>query len=111
MNLISEENDYMEKQVKQVQDKYITIEDASFIIAPEFKDEDLVLKRRAVYNSLKAVFDKKARIETRSISSILLATEEHNYTDNIQENYSVHSNKKGVLVQPMQDYRKSRNRI
>lgn len=111
MNLIADESEYIEKQVNEVIDKYIKFDEDCFTIDPEFLNVDLVLKRRAVYNSLIKVFKTGTRIETNSINSILKATEVSNYTDNIQENYSVHSNKTGTLVQPMQKYRESRNRI
>lgn len=111
MNLISAESDFLETLVSNVIDKHIDFDNQSFTIKPEFKNEDLVLKRRAIYNALIKVFPKGTRIETKSIVSILQSTEESNYTDNIQENYSVHSNKNGTLVQPMEDYRRSRNRL
>ena len=111
MNLIADESEYIEAQVQKLIDKYIIVDEQSFTIKPGFSSEDLVLKRRAVYNTLINVFPKGTRIETKSINSVLQATEESNYTDNIQENYSVHSNKNGVLVQPMENYRKSRNRL
>ena len=111
MNLIADESEYIEGQVKKVLDKYIEINDSSFTIKPGFNSEELVLKRRAIYNTLLEVFKPGTRVETRSINSILASTEQSNYTANIQENYSVHSNKNGVLVQPMDNYRKSRNRL
>lgn len=111
MNLIADESAYIEKQVDEITNKHISFKDKSFMISPDFKSEDLVLKRRAIYNALIKVFPKGTRIETKSITSILESTEQSNYTDNIQENYSVHSNKNGSLIQPMDDYRKSRNRL
>lgn len=111
MNLIADESAYIEKQVDQLTQKHISFIDKSFTISPDFKSEDLVLKRRAIYNALIKVFPEGTRIETKSITSILDSTEQSNYTDNIQENYSVHSNKNGSLIQPMDDYRKSRNRL
>lgn len=111
MNLIADENDYMEKQVKKVSDEYIDFNDDSFLIKPGFNEQDLVLKRRAIYNALLKIFKSGTRIDTKTITSILASCEKSNYTDNIQENYSVHSNKKGSLIQPMQKYRESRNRL
>ena len=111
MNLIADESEYIESQVKSLMNKHISFENDSFLIHPEFKNENIVLKRRAVYNALLKVFPKGTRLETKTITSVLEATEKSNYTDNIQENYSVHSNKNGVLVQPMEKYRESRNRI
>lgn len=111
MNLIADESEYIESQVSEITKKYIQFNNKSFFINPDFKNENIVLKRRAIYNALLEVFDENIRIETKSIISIMQASEQSNYTDNIQENYSVHSNKNGVLVQPMENYRKSRNRI
>lgn len=111
MNLIADENDYMESKVAEISNKHIKFNEDTFTILPEFKNEDLVLKRRAIYNALIKVFPKGSRLETKSITSILTACEQSNYTDNIQENYSVHSNKNGVVVQPMEKYRESRNRL
>ena len=111
MDLIADESEFLETLVSRIIKTYIKFNDLCFSIKPEFKTEDLVLKRRAIYNALIKVFPKGTRIETKSIVSILQATEESNYTDNIQENYSVHSNKNGTLVQPMDEYRKSRNRL
>lgn len=111
MNLIADESEYIETKVSELMIEHITFDEDSFTIRPGFKNEDLVLKRRAVYNALLQVFPKGTRLETKTITSVLDATEQSNYTDNIQENYSVHSNKDGVLVQPMEKYRKSRNRL
>ena len=111
MNLIADENKFLEALVSKTISKYFTFDNLSFTISADFMQEELVLKRRAIYNALKQVFPNETRIETKSINSILQATKEPNYTNNIQENYSVHSNKKVVLVQPMENYRKSRNRI
>lgn len=111
MNLIADESEYIERQVNDVIEKYITINDTSFSISPDFISVDIVLKRRAIYNCLLQVFKPGTRIETKSIASVIQATQTHNYTDNIQENYSVHSNNKATLVQPMQEYRESRNRL
>ena len=98
-------------QFKKITEKHIEIKEDEFTIKPDFNKEELVLKRRAVYNSLRKIFDEKVRIDTKSITSILDATEKTNYTDNIQQNYSVHSNKNGVVVQPMRKYRMKRNRL
>lgn len=111
MNLIADENKYMEKLANELLYKHFTFDKRSFKISPEFKNEALVLQRRCVYNALLKIFPDDTRIETKSITSILKACQESNFTDNIQLNYSIHSNKNGVLVQPMQDYRKSRNRL
>ncbi len=111
MNLIADESEYIEGKVQDITNKYIEIDGESFTIKPSFNTEDLVLKRRAIYNTLIKVFSPGTRIESKTIESILQASEQSNYTDNIQENYSVHSNKNGVLVQPMENYRKSRNRL
>ena len=111
MNLIADESDYIEEKVSELTIEHFQFSDNSFLIRPGFKNENIALKRRAIYNALLKVFPKGTRLETKSIASILEASEKSNYTDNIQENYSVHSNKNGVLVQPMEEYRKSRNRI
>ncbi len=111
MNLIADESDYIEEKVSELITEHFNFEDKSFLIRPGFKNENIALKRRAIYNALLSVFPKGTRLETKSIASILQASEQSNFTDNIQENYSVHSNKNGVLVQPMEEYRKSRNRL
>lgn len=111
MNLIADEAEFIERQVEKVTNEYIEIDDDTVKIKPGFADEDLVLKRRAIYNSLCKIFKPEVRLEYKTIQSILDACEQSNYTDNIQQNYSVHSNKKGVIIQPMEKYRKSRNRI
>lgn len=111
MNLIADESDYLEEQVEKITNMHIKFDESSFFINPGFKNESIVLKRRAVYNALIKIFEPGTRIETKSIVSILKSTEESGYTDNIQNNYAVHSNKNGSLIQPMKDYRKARNRI
>ena len=111
MNLIADESEYLEKEVCKILDNYFVFGEDNFLIKPQFKELDLVLKRRAIYNALIEIFKPGTRIETKSINSILQATEQNNYTDNIQENFSVHSNKLGTLVQTMKAYRISRNRL
>lgn len=111
MNLIADESDFIEEKVSELMTEHFKFEDESFLIRPGFKNENIALKRRAIYNALLRVFPKGTRLETKSISSILKASEQSNFTDNIQENYSVHSNKNGVFVQPMKKYRESRNRL
>lgn len=111
MNLIADESDYIEEKVAELLIEHFEFNEQSFLIRPGFKNENIALKRRAIYNALLKLFPKGTRLEAKSIASILEASDKSNYTDNIQENYSVHSNKNGVLVQPMEEYRKSRNRI
>lgn len=111
MDLIADEDEYINNLANNSLLKYIKIYDHKFKIKPGFNDLSKVIKKRCVYNALKAVFPPDSRIENKSINSILQACCESNYTDNIQNNYSVHSNKSGVLVQTMEEYRKSRNKI
>lgn len=111
MNLIADEDAFMQEFVKKILDLDIDFKNKSFMILPSFYKNHIVLKKRAIYTALKQIFNEDVRIESKSIESILKACETNNYTDNIQCNYAVHSNKKGVLVQPMQDYRRSRNRL
>lgn len=111
MNLIADENKYLENITLQITDKYFTFNDKSFKIKPGFSKENIVIKRRAIYNALLNIFEEDSRINSKTIYSILKASETNAYTDNIQYNYAVHSNKSGVIVQPMLLYRKNRNRI
>lgn len=111
MNLIADENKFLENLANKIQDKHIQFKKDSFKILPGFYKEDVVLKRRVLYNALHRIFDENIRVESKSIYSILKACSMSNYTDNIQCNYAIHSNKTGVLVEPMHSYRKRRNRI
>ncbi|MDO5329331.1 MAG: tRNA lysidine(34) synthetase TilS [Coriobacteriia bacterium] len=110
MNLISDENDYLEKIV-EANLNTIDLNNNSCLFKPEFNNLDTVIKRRIIYKVLRHLLPEEERIETKSIKSILQACKINNYTDNIQYNYAVHSNKHGVLVEPMQSYRLKRNRI
>lgn len=108
MNLIAEENEFIDNLVNNIDS--IEINKQSALINPAFKNIHPVLQKRAIYNTLKQIFPEDTRINNSSIESIMSAIKKHNYTDNIQCNYAVHSNKSGVLIQPMSDYRKKRNR-
>lgn len=111
MNLIADESDFLEEQVAEVTEKHIDFYKESFFIKPSFNEESIVLKRRAIYNALIKIYKPGTRIETKTIVSVLKSIEEPGYTDNIQQNYAVHSNKRGSLIQPMKYYRKNRKRI
>lgn len=140
MNLIADEDDFMESLACEVAKRCVTQlgEDAAdgFLLAPSFGAEPLALRRRVCMRALQGVLGAGARVETASVNAVLAAFEggvcsrdevSHTfdgstgrveslgkpiggYVTNIQGNLAVSANKHGVRVEPMAAFRARRKR-
>ena len=116
MKLISQDSKYLNKQALYVKENtvkfnYIHNELKSVYINSNVKKYDIVLIRRVIYSILKEILPFDARVESKSMNSILKALSIHNYTDNIQGNFIVHSNNKGIFIWSAKEYRAKRKKI
>ena len=79
MNLIADEDDFMEGLAEGVAARCVTWlgdgEEDGFLLAPEFGAEPVVLQRRVCLRALQGVLGADARIETASVDAVLSAFE------------------------------------
>lgn len=123
MNLIADEDDYLDSLAREVFQRHVELVDApgsdSTIVAarlaPDFGSEPLVLRRRAALAVLQSFAGPEARIEFATIEALLAAFDQEGnprsgYVVNIQGDLAVSSNKRGVLIEPMSSFRARRKR-
>lgn len=91
-----------------------------FLLKPSFAYAYLPLQRRAVHRLLKAMLGAEERIDASSVEAVLAGFEtdveggakpKGGYVANIQGNLAVSANKKGVRVEPMEEFRRRRNKL
>lgn len=112
MNLIAEEDDMLDEATNQLLQAHVQYlpEVESFKIAPEFYDEKLPLQKRAAFKIVNELKPHDERVENSSVEAIIHARDNKFRPTNIQFNLVVSSNKTGVLVEPMSQYRARRKR-
>lgn len=110
MNLILDENNYLEKLVDEAYNKCVEKINSNILVKPNILDFDVVLQKRLAYRILKSFLPDDARVNNSSVESIIRGFNTHNYTDNIQGNLIIHSNKKGLTITSAENYRQARNR-
>lgn len=130
MNLIADEDDFLESLAHDIACNQVTWLDEGaglgcvyqhgFLLAPQLGTYHLALCRRVVLQTLKRMLGDDARIETASVQAILsgfvydetsgACHMNSGYVANIQGNYAVSSNKKGVRVEPMSAFRARRKK-
>ncbi len=86
MNLIADEDDFMESLADDVADRCVAwLEDdgalgpdfgAGFVLAPSFGAEPLPLRRRVCLRALQSMLGPDARVETASVDAVLTAFSE-----------------------------------
>lgn len=117
MNLIADEDDFLEKYASDVLQKTARWEDeldrtAGCVLAPEFGKHPLPVQRRAIMQLLQAMLGAEARVETASVEAVCEAWKNEvpvsGRTENIQGDLAVSSNKRGVRIEPMASYRARR---
>ncbi len=91
------------------------VDERGFRLLPAFGQAPRTLKRRVVFRALQSMIGADARVEASSIEALLAAFDEKGlpvsgYVANIQHNIAVSANKRGVLVEPMEDFRTRRKR-
>lgn len=116
MNLIADEDDFMESLTEQEMAACVEKRDEDVLLLPGFGKLALPLKRRGMRNILEDLIGTEGRIETASIDAVLKAFDEEGapvsgYVVNIQGDLAVSANKKGVLIEPMARFRARRKRV
>ena len=132
MNLIADEDDMLDCMAAQlVRDCVVwqvgegaTLPDplvpgcatgASCLLRPAFAKHPVPLKRRALRQVLQAMLDAEARVETASIQAVLDGFADcapiSGYTGNIQGNLALSANKRGLRIEPMEEYRARRKGV
>ena len=135
MNLIADEDDMLDGMAEDLTARCVAWERESeewgadesegFRLLPEFAAAALPLQRRAVFSLLGRMLGGDARVETASVEAVLAGFErdvaqdcaahasmrpKSGYVANIQGNLAVSANKRGVLVEPMSNFRARRKR-
>lgn len=121
MNLIADEDDYLESLAQEVAQRCIKwegkgTESACFTLLPPFGAEPLVLCRRACFTALGELLGAGVRVENAAVGAVLAAFGEDGkpksgQVANIQGNLAVSANKRGVRVEPMAAFRARRKRV
>lgn len=124
MDLIADEDDFMEGLAREAAGKYLTWVcqaegrdpdwQEGFKLSPSFGQVALPVARRAIAGALQRVLGADARVETAAVAGVLDAFEEERpksgYVTNIQGDLAVSANKRGVLVEPMSAFRARRKK-
>ncbi len=117
MDLISEEDDFMNEYCENVTNELIEVDKPSkvAIISPEFAKEHIAVKKRCVFDVLKSFFPQSERVENQSVLAVIEAfgveKPKSGYVKNLQCDMIVSSNKNGARIEPVYTYRKRRNRV
>lgn len=115
MNLIGDEDDFMECLTEQEMASCVQAEDDHALLLPLFGSLALPIKRRALKRLLEGFLGTDGRIETATLEAVIDAFDENGaprsgYVVNIQGDLAVSSNKQGVLIEPMSRFRARRKR-
>lgn len=123
MNLIADEDDYLDSLAREVFRRHVELVDApgpddtiiAAHLAPGFGTEPKVLRRRSALAVLQSFMGPESRIESATIEALLDAFDQEGnpksgYVVNVQGNLAVSANKRGVLVEPMSSFRARRKR-
>ena len=115
MNLIGDEDDYLELLAEDAIDTKVEAGDGFFLLLPLFGQIALPLQRRAVRRILEKMTGPEGRIESAAIDAVLQAFDRHGapiggYVVNIQGDLAISANKQGVLIEPMARFRARRKR-
>lgn len=116
MNLIGEEDDFMTDLATSLIESATEIdpEVPSFKLLPEFCLAHRCIQKRAIFSLLSEFQGQDSRIESAAVDGVLAAIKNgkpiSGYTNNIQGNLAVSSNKSGILIEPMEVYRARRKK-
>ena len=121
MNLIADEDDMLDGMARKIVEENVSWIDADgdfsqgCLVEPSFGTRPRPLQRRAMVLVLQKVLGNDARIETRSVEVALDAFEGgfpvSGYTGNVQGDLALSANKLGLLIEPMQEYRRRRKML
>lgn len=109
MNLIAEEDDMLEEMACELLSSYCEYDGTSAKITLEFGEQKLPLQRRAIFRLLDTMKPNDERVENASVEAVISAFRDRQ-PKNIQFDLAVSSNKTGVLIEPMSEYRARRKK-
>ena len=85
------------------------------VVAPAFGFEELVIRRRAIFDLLNLILPEEMRVENASVQAVLNAWDDgvirSGYVANIQGDLAVSANKRGARIEPMEAYRARRKKL
>ncbi len=116
MNLIGDEDDFMTDLANSLIESCVEfdIDAPSFKLLPEFCKAHKCIQKRAIFSLLSEFLGKDSRVESLAVDRVLEAIKDgcpvSGYTANIQGNLAVSSNKSGILVEPMEVYKRRRKK-
>ena len=116
MDLIAEEDDYMQEVCKGVIDKFfeVNLPNKTALIAPDFALAHDCIKKRCATTLLKALLPKDVRVENSSVLAVTGAFLENKpksgYVKNLQCDMIVSSNKLGARIEPVATFRARRKK-
>ncbi|NPD31524.1 tRNA lysidine(34) synthetase TilS [Eggerthellaceae bacterium zg-1084] len=124
MNLIADEDDYMNGQVNRLWEQCVRWLDsggrgevdhgAGFVLDPRVGGVHVALRRRVAMRALGLMLGSDARVEAASVEAVLAGFADKGvnsgYVTNIQGNLAVSANLHGVRVEPMAAFRARRKR-
>lgn len=122
MNLIADEDDMLDVRAQELLERDVRWLDTEMrdglnyasgcSIAPRFGEAPLPMRRRVIAKVLQLMLGLDARVETATVEACANAFADgapiSGYTGNIQGDYALSTNKKGLLVEPMEVYRARR---
>lgn len=117
MDLIASEDDMLFEMAKDALKSHCEIDKIQKIakISPPFASIKLPLQRRAIFLLLNVLFNDDERVSMRSVEAVCNAFEDNSlksgYVNNLQCDFVVSSNKKGVLIEPVCVYRARRKQV
>ena len=115
MNLIGDEDDFMEQLAEEAIAGNVEEGDGFFKLEPSFGQLALPVQRRAIRRILEAMIGAEGRIEAAAVDAVLQAFDRQGapiggYVVNIQGDLAISANKQGVLIEPMVRFRARRKR-
>lgn len=122
MNLIADEDEMLDVMSEDIIAQSVEAigNDEAFLLKPQFGEAPIPLQRRVIRILLKKMLGGDERIDTSSIEAVLDGFETLNsgsrkpksgYVANIQGNLAISSNKSGVRIEPMDEFRRRRKKI
>lgn len=117
MDLIANEDDMLFEMAKDALNSHCEIDKIQNIakISPSFASVKLPLQRRAIFLLLNMLFNENERVSMRSVEAVCNAFKDNcsksGYVNNLQCDFVVSSNKKGVLIEPVSSYRARRKQV
>ena len=124
MNLIADEDDMLQDMAQAALDdlaKWTSIQQGAVdcsqgcVLAPRFAQLARPLQRRVAALALQQILGEDARVETASVEAVVDGYSGEGpvsgYTANIQGDLALSANKRGLRIEPMDEYRRRRKGI